>query len=378
MRIVHVTDVYLPRVGGIERQVHQLALRQAAAGHDVHVLTTTPSAGDDSESGVHVRRLGPGRWPRLGLVVPQAWAQLSAALTGIDPDAVHVHASVMSPLGLLAALAGTSRDVPTVVTVHSMWAHLTRPYQRVFALTGLHRRPIAWTAVSRAAADQVQLALGPTGRVGVLPNGIDPADWRLPTPVQHDEVHVVAVLRLAARKRPLALLEVLRRARQQLPPDVRLRASIVGDGRLRAAAQRYLGRHDLDWVTLLGNRTADEVRELLHEADVFVATARLESFGIAALEARCAGVPVIALAGTGVADFVAHGHEGWIADSDDNLVAALVRLAGSPDARAAMSARSRRVPPAVSWEATLRAAQDAYARAAVLAGARLPVLARPA
>ena len=35
MRIAHVSDAFMPRLGGIERQVHDLALRQLAAGHEV-------------------------------------------------------------------------------------------------------------------------------------------------------------------------------------------------------------------------------------------------------------------------------------------------------------------------------------------------------
>jgi hypothetical protein len=42
VRIVHISDCYPPRLGGIETQVRALAVRQAAAGHDVHVITATP------------------------------------------------------------------------------------------------------------------------------------------------------------------------------------------------------------------------------------------------------------------------------------------------------------------------------------------------
>lgn len=44
MRIVHVTDCYLPQVGGIESQVADLVRHQIAAGHDVHVVTSTADA----------------------------------------------------------------------------------------------------------------------------------------------------------------------------------------------------------------------------------------------------------------------------------------------------------------------------------------------
>ena len=52
------------------------------------------------------------------------------------------------------------------------------------------------------------------------------------------------------------------------------------------------------------------VAGLLRAAEVFIAPAVLESFGIEALEARCSGVPVLARGSTGVAEFVRHGHEG--------------------------------------------------------------------
>ena len=57
MRIAHVSDCYLPRLGGIELHVHDLALRQAAAGHDVTVITTTggPATGFSDVAATVVR-----------------------------------------------------------------------------------------------------------------------------------------------------------------------------------------------------------------------------------------------------------------------------------------------------------------------------------
>ena len=369
MRIAHVTDFYLARVGGIERQVHQLAQRQARAAHQVHVVTSTRGPDTSGVDSLRVHRLGSPRIPHAGPVSPRAWVELPRVLDEIDPDVVHIHASVGSPLALTAGLSWGRSRRPTVVSVHSMWAHLARPYRAIFTATGVLRHPIVWTAVSRAAARQVQSAVGPAQHVRVLPNGIDPNRWRRPSTKPRLDVHVVAVLRLTARKRPLALLDVLRRARDTLPAQVRMRASVIGDGRRRWAAERYLTRHGMSWVNLLGTRSPAQVRDALHDADVFLATARLESFGIAALEARCAGVPVIALAQTGVADFVRHGREGLLAADDDHLVASLVRLAGSPDVRAAIAAHNHARLPSANWAVTLAAAEQAYADAAALVGA---------
>ncbi|MBO3146449.1 glycosyltransferase, partial [Dermatophilus congolensis] len=57
MRIALVSDVFLPRLGGIEVQVDRLARGLVSAGHEVVVLTITPGAqADVVEGGVQVLR----------------------------------------------------------------------------------------------------------------------------------------------------------------------------------------------------------------------------------------------------------------------------------------------------------------------------------
>ena len=67
---------------------------------------------------------------------------------------------------------------------------------------------------------------------------------------------------------------------------------------------------------------------------MFVAPANLESFGIAALEARCAGLPVLAKANSGIREFVSDEREG--------LLAADRRRAGQRTGPAAALARPAR------------------------------------
>ena len=157
---------------------------------------------------------------------------------------------------------------------------------------------------------------------------------------------IVSVMRLAPRKRPRHLLKMIARVRDQLPVDVRLRVVIIGEGPERASLEKYLRAHDLtDVVELVGRRTRDEIRAEFARADIFVAPANLESFGIAALEARCAGLPVVAKARTGIREFVANGREGLLAQSDRDMVDQLLRLIRDPALRQQIAAHNRAVPP---------------------------------
>ena len=367
MKIAHVTDFYLPRLGGIEMQVADLAAHQQAQGHQVTIITSSPSQGhQDPVDGPRVVRVTDAlRRPRA--IHPQAPFLGAAALLDGGFDAVHVHVGVGSPLAFWGALTAARHGIPTVITVHSLWAWVYPIFKSLDLAGGFSRRPIRWTAVSEAAARPVRRILSAGTTVTVLPNGIEPQDWRVDRAVRpDDELLIVAVMRLAPRKRPLHLVRMLRATRARTPTSTRLQAVIVGDGPERPTLERYLRRHQMtDWVSLPGRQTREQIRELYRRADVFVAPADLESFGIAALEARCAGVPVVAKAQTGIAEFIQDEVDGLLVATDAALVEALVRLGTDPGLRAKFAAAAQ---TSVTWAATLALTEQAYAEAAALVG----------
>lgn len=352
MRIAHVTDVYLPRLGGVELQVRDLADRQRRHGHETLVLTTTPAPSDfvSVPSAAPVLRLGSvGVGPYRGV----SDDEILDALDGVGADAVHVHLSAFSPLAWnTARLAGRSGR-PTVVSVHSMWndiAPLVRTYARWRDAASW---PVRWAAVSSVAAAAVRDALDGTP-VAVLPNGIDPSDWLGPDQAAADGAPtIVSVGRMVRRKRPRALLHALLELRR----SHRFRAVLVGDGPLLPSLRREAAGTDITFTGAL-DRTA--IRTLLAGADLYVAPAARESFGIAALEARSAGVPVLARAGSGVADFVSPGREGWLAGSDRELTSLLGALLDAPEQLAEVRVHNRAVPPSIHWDAVLNAADSLY------------------
>ena len=368
MRIVHVTDGYLPRPGGIERHVHDLACRQRADGHRVRIVTSVPgtAAGEPFE----VVRPAP-RSARVSTALQHRFVLRAGRHDALDgADVVHVHSSSFSPLAFHAAGAASGAGSPTLVTVHSLLAGAAPLFRAADALLGWRRRPIVWSAVSHAAARHLQRALGPGRPVQILPNAVDPLSWRGPRRApERDRVVIATVGRLALRKRPRALLRMLDQARAQLPPTVRLEAVIVGDGPLAGALRDEVRRRGMaGWVTLTGAVDRAAIRRLYRDVDIYLAPATLESFGIAALEARCAGLPVLAHAGSGIADFVTDGVDGMLADDDVGMVERLVAFASDASARALLATRARCAPPPFGWDHVLPRTYALYRRA----GARVP------
>ena len=213
--------------------------------------------------------------------------------------------------------------------MHSLWSHLGALPTLGGVAVGLAGWPVQWSAVSEAAAAPVRRALGAEVPVLVLPNAVDPSRWQVPhrAAVASPVPTIFSVMRFARTKRPLALVRMLREVRAQLPDDAPLRAVLIGDGPQRPPVERYLERHGMrDWVELPGRLSRAEIREAYADAGLYVAPAERESFGIAALEARCAGLPVVASSRGGVGSFVTPGVNGWLADDDAGMVRAMVRL----------------------------------------------------
>ncbi|WP_336206261.1 glycosyltransferase family 4 protein [Nonomuraea sp. LPB2021202275-12-8] len=369
-----MSDCYLPRLGGIEVQVADLVRMQRESGHDVEVATATRG---ESLPGVH--RIV-ARMPFDLPVHPFGVRHLTRRLALSRPEVVHVHMGAVSPFAWMGVRAAVRAGLPCVVTVHSMWDPLTRALYRLLGLVyGWRRWPVVATTVSNAAAVPIRSVAGPRVPVHVVSNGLDLSGWRAgpaasrasaephaePRVEPHAEVHIVAVGRLAPRKQPVRLLKLLASARSRVPAAVPLRATVVGDGPARASMERYLARHGMsDWVSLPGRYTREQIAKVLESADVFVAPAPRESFGIAALEARAAGLPVVARAQSGVADFVSHGTEGLLGRDLGDLAEAVARLSVDAGLRARITARNRSTPPAAgSWQVVLAGFDRAYAEA---------------
>lgn len=372
VRIAHISDCYLPRTGGIETQVRALAMQQHASGQDVRILTATPGAsvrsGGEVLDGIPVERITariPGDLP----IHPRTRAHVHAVLTRDPVDVVHVHVGVISPFAWGAVRAAHQLGLPVLVTVHGVWGPLAAPgYRLSDVLTHWSRWGVQLSAVSQVAAGRIERAIPGSGPVLVLPNGIDPGAWLLPER-QHDAstLNLVTVMRLAPRKRTLPLLRILQAARAQVGAQAHLQLRIVGDGPERTRAQAYVQQHGLgDAVAFAGRLDHRGIREVFAMSDAYVQASVRESFGIAALEARSAGLPVIARSQTGTAQFIRDGQEGLLASNDSGMSAAIARLALDRPLLTRLAGHNRSVPPEQSWPQVLDLVAAAYDRARAL------------
>lgn len=375
MKVALLSDCYLPRLGGIEVQVHDLAAQLQAAGHEVEVFTATPGSAGESHGdveevdGIPVHRMAlhlPGGLP----VNPLAPHEVRRRIATGGFDMAHVHMGVVSPFATDMVRVALGLALPTAVT----WHCVLERSQPAFRVLGRARRwaeaGAALSAVSSMAARAVAAVAGPGSQVRVLHNGIDAGTWAPPEPprtLEHSGnavVRVVTATRLAARKRPKAILQGVLQARSMLPPGMRLELEILGEGPQRRMLQRFIDRHDMgSWARMPGRVSRADLPQRYWAADLYLSSARLEGFGLAALEARTAGLPVVALSGTGVDDFVEDGRNGLLVPGDAALASAVVRLATEPALRQRIARHNATTLPEQAWPLVVQRVEGEYHRA---------------
>lgn len=351
LKIAFVSDWFLPRLGGIELQMRDLALELIAEGHEVEVIAGV--AGPSEVDGISVLRLPGPRLPGGGIAVtPGPFRALAAAVDAGGYDVIHAHCGIITPVAHAGLHLAARRRLPAVATFHSVLRYYDLPLNLLDRAFGYSRWPVRYVGVSSVTAGAMRPLTG-GGSVAVIPNGIDLDWWRRPAGAAREEVggpvDFVSVMRLEKRKRARALVLAFAAALEGLPPAA-ARLTIVGDGGERAGLEKLVAARGLgDRIRFVGSRPREDIRALLHRSDAFALASRLEAFGIAALEARAAGLPVVTLKASGARDFLADGQDALLAEDDRGLAEALRRLILDPALRRRLAAGAAARPEGVDW-----------------------------
>jgi glycogen synthase len=333
MRILHLSWEYPPVMyGGLGRHVHALAETQAARGDEVVVITQEAPghAADTVVNGVRVIRVARDApdvddW-RERFIEWTFGFNVAVARAGIPlardwrPDVVHGHDWLVAQA---AVLVRESAQVPFVLTVHATEAGR----QRGVLATDLSRdidSTEAWgvrhadavIVCSEVMRDEVATVFGrEAAGISVIPNGIDPAQWRT-TDARRRAMRrrygtplIAYAGRLEVEKGVQTLIDAMPLLRRSIPGA---RAIVIGEGGAARDLRAHTRRRRLgDVVTFLGYVSETDLRALVAAADVAVVPSLYEPFGFVALEAIALGAPLVVARTGGLAAIVDEGRTGW-------------------------------------------------------------------
>jgi len=350
LKIALLSDWFLPHRGGIEIQMHDLAQQLTRAGHTVHVITPIPGPTEIGAARVH--RLRAPLAPQFGFVYTRApFREMAALFQRERYDVVHCHTSYIAPTAFGGAYLSQKLGIPTVITFHSELSHFTHVLAMCNRWLHWSSWPVLFAGVSPFINAGIARLVAPRP-VHLLPNGIDIPFWKASPPIRprSHEIVLITVTRFSPRKRVAALLCIFAALKSQVSRSIALKLIVVGDGALRLYLQhlvKVLGLEDA--VEMVGYQSRTMIRHLFARADLFVSTCAIESFGLAALEARCAGLPIVARS-SGIDQFVQHGREGLLAANDRDLTGHLRRLIEDPELRLSIAQHNWATTPPFSWD----------------------------
>ncbi|MBI3692850.1 MAG: glycosyltransferase family 4 protein, partial [Mycolicibacterium aromaticivorans] len=333
MKILMVSWEYPPVIiGGLGRHVYQLATALAADGHDVVVLSRRPSGTDPSThpttDEVHegVRVIAAAQDPHefefgrdmMAWTMAMGHAMIRAGLTlqakGWQPDIVHAHDWLVAhPAIALAEFF----DVPMVSTVHateagrhSGWVSGQISRQVHAVESWFVRESDSLIACSASMADEIAELFGPDlAEIVVIRNGIDSSRWPFaPRQASAGPPELLYIGRLEYEKGVHDAIAALPRIRRTHPGTT---LTIAGDGTQQDWLVEVARKHKvLKAVHFAGRVDHDELLRLLHRADAAVLPSHYEPFGIAALEAAAAGIPLVTSTAGGLGEAVIDGETG--------------------------------------------------------------------
>lgn len=189
--------------------------------------------------------------------------------------------------------------------------------------------------VSNRTREECELRAVPSANIKVIPNGISEQRLRNPQSPEYSRSQLGQRLNLDIKHKKI-ILSIGRLVERKgvhsfirnIYPDILANNKdavliIAGDGPFRSEVEKAIAdRNVQDSVHLLG-RVDDDVIEMLYEqSDVFImpnipVPGDMEGFGIVAIEAGAAALPVVATGIEGIKDAISDGENGFqIAPSD--------------------------------------------------------------
>ncbi|MEK7570949.1 MAG: glycosyltransferase family 4 protein [Patescibacteria group bacterium] len=306
IRLLYITRKYPPMVGGMESMSAALAKEFTK-----QVPTTVISWGKSQKY--------------LPYFIFVAFIRSCIIIPTQKITHIHIGDGLLAPLGLLLKYFFSTK---ASISIAGLDITFTFPgYQLIIprAVAKLDRI----ICISNATLAECLKRDIPQEKCVVIPCGIYADDWKkqasredLTNIITHDvskKKVIVTVGRLVKRKGVLWFLE-------QVFPHLQSNVLylIIGDGPERRNIQEYIAKMRIQKrVFLLGKVSDENLKIIYNTADVFVMPniiipGTIEGFGIVAIEASAAGLPVVASNCEGIQDAVIPGKTGVLVDAMDN------------------------------------------------------------
>ena len=297
VKILFITDAWLPQVNGVVRTLQTTAKELERRGHEVFFI---------GPSDFHTVSLPTYKEIRVA-VFPSR--KLSRMIREIAPDAIHIPTE--GPLGWAARNICLKKGYEFTTSYHTRFPEYIRermpvPVDATYWVLKQFHRPSASVMVATPTIERELSARGFTN-LRRWSRGVDTTHFR-PRPecrdpqkpfLEGEAPFLLYAGRVAVEKNIEAFLQA----------DVKGTKYVVGDGPMLEKLKKTYPE-----VHFTGAKHGEELAQYFAAADVFVFPSKTDTFGLVILEALASGVPVAAFPVPGPNDVIGNSGIGVLND----------------------------------------------------------------
>lgn len=324
--IMRIGIVCYPTFGGSGVLATELGKALADKGHSVHFITyQQPVRLNVFNANIYYHEVRVPTYPLFDY--PPYEIALASTMVDViknhNLDLLHVHYAIPHASAAYMAkqiIQKSGGKIPFITTLHGTDITLVgkdKTYEPV--VTFSINESDAITAVSNNLREETYKSFEITKDIEVIYNFVDvkrfgkkPIDAFRKVIAPHGEKILVHASNFRKVKRVNDVVRIFAEVRKELPAKLLM----IGDGPERPVMEvlaKELGVQDD--VRFVGKQ--EQIEEILLVSDLFLLPSEYESFGLAALEAMAAKVPVISSNAGGLPEINIHGKTGFTANVGD-------------------------------------------------------------
>lgn len=322
---MNIAIVCYPTFGGSGVVATELGLALARKGHQVHFITYSyPVRLDFLEVNIHFHEVHVEEYP-LFHYQPYELA-LSTKMVYVvktyNIDILHVHYAIPHAYAGYMAKQMLKREgieLPMITTLHGTDITLVGSHPNYKeAVTFSINESDGVTAVSESLKRDTLRLFNIDREIDVIPNFIslkkhtEPKECKRSVMAHPDERIITHISNFRKVKRVEDVVRVFTKIQEKIPAKL----IMVGDGPDREIADQLCKNLGIKKRVLFLGNTLD-IEQILCFSDLFLLPSMSESFGLSALEAMVAGVPVVSSNAGGIPEVNEEGVSGFLCEVGD-------------------------------------------------------------
>jgi glycosyltransferase involved in cell wall biosynthesis len=332
MKILMITNTYLPHVGGVANSVAGFKKALQKRGHKVMVIAPHFEGEKFQKDVLRVEALQNFNGSDFSLSLPSLIFK-NKDIDAFNPDIIHAHHPFL--LGISALRIARRREIPIVFTHHTLYERYTHyvPFESELLKKAAKKMAAQYCNLCDgviAPSKSIQSLLYKrevSVPISVIPTGIERRTFsKKPTKktkellnISHELFLVGHVSRLALEKNQFFLAKAVACFLQK---NENTMFAIAGSGEIEDDLKNiFITYNVLNKVSFLGNLQGDELLALYQRMDLFVFSSTSETQGMVLAEAMLAHTPIVALKAPAITEMISNTNGILVSKEDTKMFA---------------------------------------------------------